>query len=268
MALRNVDRVIADNEVAIKDTLRNFETFTASLSGNGEKITSIIATAEIRRRRRRRRADQDQGLPRQPRQRQIWRRIAADRDLDARADRKLRQEIRAIDRRDAKNARRRQRSPSTRPARNLAGRRPGANLLLTTTKKWNARRARQIRKPDRAARNRDPRRERSAAAFAKISLARRFRADGAAPDSEIPLRLHLRRRRDRRRVARQPQSLRRIRLCAARAQRRLRPRPDHDAVRQDLCLAVRHSADGLFGALRLSRRHRADAGGREPRTCR
>ena len=45
-ALRNVDRVIADNEVAIKDTLRNFETFTASLSGDGEKITSIIATAE------------------------------------------------------------------------------------------------------------------------------------------------------------------------------------------------------------------------------
>ena len=30
----------------MKDTLRNFETFTASLSGNGEKITSIIATAE------------------------------------------------------------------------------------------------------------------------------------------------------------------------------------------------------------------------------
>ncbi|WP_065753585.1 MlaD family protein [Bradyrhizobium paxllaeri] len=46
VALRNVDRVIADNEVSIKDTLRNFETFTASLSGDGAKITSIIATAE------------------------------------------------------------------------------------------------------------------------------------------------------------------------------------------------------------------------------
>ena len=34
-----------------------------------------------------------------------------------------------------------------------------------------------------------------------------------------------------------------------------------DSVRQDLCLAVRHSADGLFGAVRLSRRHRADEGG-------
>ena len=92
-----------------------------------------------------------------------------------------------------------------------------------------------------------------------LSHARRFRGDGAAADSEIPLRLHLRRRRDRRRGPRQPKGLRRIRLRAARAQRRLRPRPDHDAVRQDLRLAVRHSADGLFGAVRLSRRHRADA---------
>ena len=46
IALRNVDRVIADNEVAVKDTLRNFESFTASLSGNGARITSIISAAE------------------------------------------------------------------------------------------------------------------------------------------------------------------------------------------------------------------------------
>jgi phospholipid/cholesterol/gamma-HCH transport system substrate-binding protein len=46
VALRNVDKVIADNEVAVKDTLRNFESFTASLSGDGEKITSIISAAE------------------------------------------------------------------------------------------------------------------------------------------------------------------------------------------------------------------------------
>ena len=46
VALRNVDKVIADNEVAVKDTLRNFETFTASLSGNGERITSVISAAE------------------------------------------------------------------------------------------------------------------------------------------------------------------------------------------------------------------------------
>src|SRR3954469_20250852 len=46
VALRNVDKVITDNEVAVKDTMRNFETFTASLSGNGERITSIISAAE------------------------------------------------------------------------------------------------------------------------------------------------------------------------------------------------------------------------------
>ena len=46
VALRNVDRVIAENEVAVKDTLRNFETFTASLSGSGARITSIISAAE------------------------------------------------------------------------------------------------------------------------------------------------------------------------------------------------------------------------------
>src|SRR5712691_4014632 len=46
VALRNVDKIIADNEVAVKDTLRNFESFTASLSGSGERITSIISTAD------------------------------------------------------------------------------------------------------------------------------------------------------------------------------------------------------------------------------
>jgi phospholipid/cholesterol/gamma-HCH transport system substrate-binding protein len=46
VALRNVDKVIADNEAAVKDTLRNFESFTASLSGNGERITSIISAAD------------------------------------------------------------------------------------------------------------------------------------------------------------------------------------------------------------------------------
>jgi phospholipid/cholesterol/gamma-HCH transport system substrate-binding protein len=46
VALRNVDKVIMDNEVAIKDTLRNFESFTVSLSGDGERITSIISAAE------------------------------------------------------------------------------------------------------------------------------------------------------------------------------------------------------------------------------
>jgi phospholipid/cholesterol/gamma-HCH transport system substrate-binding protein len=46
IALRNVDKVISDNEVAVKDTLRNFETYTASLSGNAQTITSIISAAD------------------------------------------------------------------------------------------------------------------------------------------------------------------------------------------------------------------------------
>src|SRR5258708_30081551 len=42
VALRNVGKVIADNEVAVKDRLMSFETFTATLAGNGERITSIL----------------------------------------------------------------------------------------------------------------------------------------------------------------------------------------------------------------------------------
>jgi phospholipid/cholesterol/gamma-HCH transport system substrate-binding protein len=45
-ALRNVDRAITENEGAIKDTLRGFETFTDSLSGNGELIAGFIDAAE------------------------------------------------------------------------------------------------------------------------------------------------------------------------------------------------------------------------------
>ncbi len=46
IALRNVDRVIEENKEAVKDSLRNFETFTASLAGNGERIDAIIGSAD------------------------------------------------------------------------------------------------------------------------------------------------------------------------------------------------------------------------------
>ena len=46
VALNRQHPAITDNEVAVKDTLRNFESFTASLSGTGEKITSIISAAD------------------------------------------------------------------------------------------------------------------------------------------------------------------------------------------------------------------------------
>jgi phospholipid/cholesterol/gamma-HCH transport system substrate-binding protein len=45
-ALRNVDKVIADNKAALKDTMLNLETFTAQLSTNGEKIDSVVRRAE------------------------------------------------------------------------------------------------------------------------------------------------------------------------------------------------------------------------------
>jgi phospholipid/cholesterol/gamma-HCH transport system substrate-binding protein len=46
VVLRNVDSVINDNEGAINDTLRGFESFTASLSSNSEKISGVIGAAE------------------------------------------------------------------------------------------------------------------------------------------------------------------------------------------------------------------------------
>lgn len=45
VALRNADNVITENEGAVKDTLRNFESFTASLSGDGERISDVINAA-------------------------------------------------------------------------------------------------------------------------------------------------------------------------------------------------------------------------------
>ena len=46
LALRNVDKAIADNQTAVKDTLRNFETFTGTLASNGEQITGFIDSAD------------------------------------------------------------------------------------------------------------------------------------------------------------------------------------------------------------------------------
>lgn len=45
-ALRNVDKIIFDNEAALKETTRNLATFTAQLSANGEKIDSLLRRAE------------------------------------------------------------------------------------------------------------------------------------------------------------------------------------------------------------------------------
>jgi phospholipid/cholesterol/gamma-HCH transport system substrate-binding protein len=45
-ALRNVDKVIADNEKELKDTLLNFETFTATLASSSSRIDSVVRSAE------------------------------------------------------------------------------------------------------------------------------------------------------------------------------------------------------------------------------
>ena len=45
-ALRNVDKVIADNQGPLKDTLLSFETFTASLASSTGRIDSVVRSAE------------------------------------------------------------------------------------------------------------------------------------------------------------------------------------------------------------------------------
>jgi phospholipid/cholesterol/gamma-HCH transport system substrate-binding protein len=40
--LQNINRVVADNQEAVKNSLRNLETFTASLARNSEKIDNVM----------------------------------------------------------------------------------------------------------------------------------------------------------------------------------------------------------------------------------
>jgi phospholipid/cholesterol/gamma-HCH transport system substrate-binding protein len=44
--LHNVDRMLVGNQSTIKDTMLNFETYTASLSSKGEAIESILGAAD------------------------------------------------------------------------------------------------------------------------------------------------------------------------------------------------------------------------------
>src|SRR5262249_44672836 len=46
VALRNVDKVITENEAAVKDTLLGLESFTSTLAGSSDRITSVMAKAE------------------------------------------------------------------------------------------------------------------------------------------------------------------------------------------------------------------------------
>ena len=46
VALRNVDKIIIDNETAVKDTLLGLESFTSTLAGSSDRITSVMTSAE------------------------------------------------------------------------------------------------------------------------------------------------------------------------------------------------------------------------------
>ena len=44
--LQNINRVVADNQAAVKNSLHNLETFTAALSRNAEKIDEVMAKVD------------------------------------------------------------------------------------------------------------------------------------------------------------------------------------------------------------------------------
>ena len=46
VALRNVDRILAENQADLKDALLNLETFTAVLASSGEGIDSVMRSAD------------------------------------------------------------------------------------------------------------------------------------------------------------------------------------------------------------------------------
>src|SRR6185437_13446748 len=44
--LQNINRVVADNQAAVKNSLHNLETFTGSLARNSQKIDDLMAKAD------------------------------------------------------------------------------------------------------------------------------------------------------------------------------------------------------------------------------
>ena len=75
------------------------------------------------------------------------------------------------------------------------------------------------------------------------------------------IRLRLRRRRGQRLLPRQPRGLRRAGFRPAHPRGRVEAHDESDTLRQRMVRALRHRAHGDLGALRLSRRPRARAGG-------
>ena len=124
VALRNIDRVIKENR-------GRGEGYAAQLRDVHGVAGGQRQTDHRRRRCRRRRHERHRRQPwpdpevsGEPRQRQIWRRPAADRDLASRIDREFRQALRHPDGGHPPHARRTSASPSTRQTRSSAAAHP------------------------------------------------------------------------------------------------------------------------------------------------
>ena len=94
-ALRNVDKVIADNQADLKDTLLNLETFRRA-GGQWREDRQPGAARGSRRQRGRPWPCQNR-QPVDRRRRRRFRRIASGRAVDARAGAKLQQEVGGLD---------------------------------------------------------------------------------------------------------------------------------------------------------------------------
>ena len=96
VALRNVDKVIIRQRSGGEGYAAEFRNVYRFAVQQWREDHQHHLDRRRQHQRRRRRAGQDQGFSGRARQRQIWRRVAADRDLAARTDREFRQEVRAL----------------------------------------------------------------------------------------------------------------------------------------------------------------------------
>ena len=102
--LQNVNKVVADNQESVKNSLHNLETFTKSLARNSERIDAIMAPC----RRRDGQGRQSDGRTELAGRRQGRWRAVPHREVDPRACRRFRQALRRADVRRPQDARRHQ----------------------------------------------------------------------------------------------------------------------------------------------------------------
>ncbi len=110
--LQNINRVVADNQQAVKNSLHNLETFTASLARNAQKIDDVM----LQGRRRDGEGRQSDARPQYAGRRQGRRRTVPDGEIDPRTGGRFRQALRRPDGRRPPHARRYQpRGEQSRP---------------------------------------------------------------------------------------------------------------------------------------------------------